>query len=61
MLELILETLSWGMTTALMSTIFCVMFEVKGKNIKNIVLISTIYGLVIGYTGKSVTELLMDK
>ena len=45
MLELILETLSWGMTTALMSTIFCVMFEVKGKNIKNIILISTIYGL----------------
>jgi hypothetical protein len=50
MLELILETLSWGMTTALMSTICCIMFEVKGKNIKNIVLISTIYGLVIGYT-----------
>lgn len=61
MLELILETLSWGVSTALMSTFFCIIFEVKLKNLKQIILISTIYGLVRGYTGKSITELFVNK
>jgi hypothetical protein len=57
MLSKIMETLSWGTTCAFSSTIMCIMLGVKRKDLRNIILMSTVLGMIRGYTGKNIIAL----
>ena len=59
MLETTLETLSWGITGALSSTIRCLKLNFKTKSIINIVVMTTILSMMRGYTGKNIVVLLL--
>jgi len=61
MLKLILRSLSWSINAAMLSTVACIMFNVDKKKIKKIILVTTIYGFIRGYTGKGILELLFYK
>ena len=43
------------------STFMCVMFRVDKKSFRNIVIMSTICGMIRGYTGKNIVALFLQK
>jgi hypothetical protein len=61
MLITLLETAAWGVTMTMSSTIVCMVFNVEKKSFRNIVIMSTICGMIRGYTGKTILELLLNK
>jgi hypothetical protein len=60
MFYIIIDTLSWGVTTAFCSLIISVILESDRNRIKNIVFFSFIYGCIRGYTGENVFTILLN-
>jgi hypothetical protein len=62
MLNTFLETVSWGITGTMCSTILCIIFNIDNKkSFRNIVIVSTILGMIRGYTGKDMITLLLSE
>jgi len=58
MLDTILKTLSWGVSGAMTSTALCIIFDFDRKSLRNIVVMTTIFSMIRGYTGKNIIDLL---
>jgi len=58
MLSKILETLSWGVSGAMISTVLCIIVDIDRKSLRNIVVMTTIFSMIRGYTGKNIIDLL---
>jgi hypothetical protein len=58
MLDTILKTLSWGVSGAMTSTLLCIVFDIDRKSLRNIVVMTTIFSMIRGYTGKNIIDLL---
>jgi len=58
MLGKILETLSWGVSGAMISTVLCIIVDIDRKSLRNIVVMTTIFSMIRGYTGKNIIDLL---
>jgi hypothetical protein len=61
MLSKILETLSWGVSGAMISTVLCIIVDIDIKSLRNIVVMTTIFSMIRGYTGKNIIDLLCDE
>jgi hypothetical protein len=58
MLDKILETLAWGVSGAMTSSVLCIIFDINRKSLRNIVVMTTIFSMIRGYTGKNIIDLL---
>jgi len=60
MINTIIETLSWGVTTAFSSLIISTIFDFDRKIMRNIVILSFMLGCIRGYTGQNILTLLLN-
>jgi hypothetical protein len=56
----IIETLSWGITSAASGLIISIILDFDKKGIRNIIFGTFILGCIRGYTGKNIVALLLS-
>ena len=60
MISTFIETISWGLTSAISGLVIGTIFKVDGKKIKNVIIGSFVLGCIRGYTGKDILTLLLE-